>query len=53
MKIVLTVVGKTTDKHFIASIDQYMQRINHYVPFTLDVIPELKGTKGSGRGTDS
>ena len=45
MKIVLTVVGKTTDKHFIASIDEYMQRINHYVPFVLDVIPELKGTK--------
>ena len=45
MKIVLTVVGKTTDKHFIASIDEYIQRINHYVPFSLDVIPELKGTK--------
>ena len=45
MKIVLTVVGKTTDKHFIASIDEYVRRINHYVPFSLDVIPELKGTK--------
>ena len=45
MKIVLTVVGKTTDKHFIASIDEYVQRINHYVPFSVDVVPELKGTK--------
>lgn len=45
MKIVLAVVGKTTDKHFIASIDEYVQRINHYVPFTIDVIPELKSTK--------
>ena len=45
MKIVLTVVGKTTDKHFIALIDEYVQRISHYVPFAIEVIPELKGTK--------
>ena len=45
MNIVLTVVGKTTDKHFIAGIDEYVQRINHYLPFSIDVIPELKGTK--------
>ena len=45
MKIVLTVVGKTTDKHFIASINEYVQRISHYVPFSIEVIPELKGTK--------
>lgn len=45
MKISLTVVGKTTDRHFIASIDEYVKRISHYVPFSIDVIPELKGTK--------
>lgn len=45
MKIVLTVVGKTTDKHFVASIQEYAQRINHYVPFFIEVVPELKGTK--------
>jgi 23S rRNA (pseudouridine1915-N3)-methyltransferase len=45
MKIVLTVVGKTTDKHFVASIQEYVQRICHYVPFFIEVIPELKGTK--------
>ena len=45
MKIVLTVVGKTTDKHFIASIDEYIMRICHYVPFSFEVIPELKATK--------
>jgi len=45
MKISLTVVGKTTDRHFIAGIDEYVQRIGHYVPFSIDVIPELKGTK--------
>lgn len=45
MRISLTVVGKTTDRHFIAGIDEYVQRISHYVPFSIDVIPELKGTK--------
>ena len=45
MKIVLTVVGKTTDKHFVASIQEYVQRISHYIPFSIEVIPELKGTK--------
>lgn len=45
MKIVLMVVGKTTDKHFIASIDEYVGRINHYVSFSIEVIPELKNTK--------
>jgi 23S rRNA (pseudouridine1915-N3)-methyltransferase len=45
MRISLTVVGKTTDRHFIASIDEYVQRVCHYVPFSIDVIPELKGTK--------
>lgn len=45
MKTVLIVVGKTTDKHFIALIDEYCNRIRHYMPFDLEVIPELKNVK--------
>lgn len=45
MKTVLLVVGRTTDKHFISAIDDYVSRTNHYMPFALEVIPELKGTK--------
>ena len=45
MKSILIVVGKTTDKHFIAGIADYSSRINHYMPFGLLVIPELKNTK--------
>ena len=45
MKTVLLVVGKTTDRHFIASIDEYVKRIRHYIPFDIEVIPELRGTK--------
>lgn len=45
MKAVLIVVGKTTDKHFEAGIKDYVSRINHYMPFSIEVIPELKSTK--------
>lgn len=45
MKITLLVVGKTTDARLIALIDEYCTRLKHYVPFSLEVIPELKNTK--------
>lgn len=38
-------VGKTTDKHIAASIDDYVGRIGHYLPFDMQVIPELRNTK--------
>jgi len=45
MKLSLLVIGKTTDKHVQVLIDDYSRRLSHYVPFSLDVIPELKSTK--------
>lgn len=45
MKTELIVVGRTVNKHFIAGIDDYVQRINHYMPFGITTIPELKNTK--------
>ena len=45
MKFTLLVVGKTVEKHYIAAIDDYVQRIKHYIPFDIEVIPELKNTK--------
>lgn len=45
MKTVLLVVGRTTDKHFVASIEEYISRVNHYMPFSIEVIPEVKATK--------
>lgn len=50
MKTELLVVGKTTDKHFVASIEEYMKRVNRYIPFSIGVIPELKGTKNLSEG---
>lgn len=45
MKTELILVGKTNDKHFQTGIDDYCQRIGHYMSFSITVIPELKNTK--------
>ena len=45
MKCVLILVGKTTDKHQAAIISDYVERIVHYMPFSVEVIPDLKNTK--------
>ena len=45
MKTELIMVGKTVNKHFAAGISDYVERIGHYMPFGVTVIPELKNTK--------
>lgn len=45
MKTELIVVGRTVSKHFSTLIDDYRERIGHYMPFSITVIPELKNTK--------
>jgi len=45
MRTILLLVGKTVDKHFIAGINGYAERITHYMPFEIITIPELKNTK--------
>ena len=45
MKTELLLVGKTVNKHLIAGINDYVERTNHYMPFNITVIPELKNTK--------
>lgn len=45
MKLTLLVVGKTTDPHIIALIEDYKKRLSHYLPFDMMVIPELKNAK--------
>lgn len=46
MKIVLLAVGKTSTDYLIKGIDGFLKRINHYVPMELNIIPDLKSTKG-------
>lgn len=45
MKILLLVVGRTVEKHYMAAIDDYTQRVKHSIPLETEVIPELKNTR--------
>ncbi len=45
MKIVLLVVGRTIEPHLATAIDDYVQRISHYLSFKVEVIPDLKNSK--------
>ena len=45
MKTTLLLIGKTTNSHIQACIDDYMNRIGHYMAFDIVVIPDLKNTK--------
>jgi 23S rRNA (pseudouridine1915-N3)-methyltransferase len=45
MKTTLLLVGKTVDKHFVALIDDYVERTKHYLGFEVEVIPDLKNNK--------
>ena len=42
MKITLMVVGKTSDSRLQTLIEDYQQRLKHYVPFEFVVVPESK-----------
>lgn len=45
MKTTLLLVGKTASRLYAEGIDDYANRINHYIPFCIKVIPELKNSK--------
>lgn len=45
MKIKLLAIGKTDHKDFIKLIEEYQNRLKHYIKFELDIIPDLKNVK--------
>ena len=45
MKIALLVIGKTDKAYFTEAIKEYTDRLQHYIPFELIVIPDLKNVK--------
>jgi len=49
MQISLLVIGKTTDQRLVSLISDYAQRLCHYVPFNLVVIPDLKNAKAMSK----
>lgn len=45
MQTTLLVVGKTVGNELPQLIETYVQRLKHYIPFDIQVIPDLKNTK--------
>jgi len=45
MKIKLLAIGKTDDKNLIKLIENYQNRLKHYVKFELEIIPDIKHVK--------
>lgn len=45
MKIVIIAVGRTTTGYINEGINHYMDRLRHYLPVELLVIPDVKATK--------
>lgn len=45
MKVLLLMIGKTNQESLQHLIQDYMNRIQHYVNFETAIIPELKNTK--------
>ena len=45
MKIKVLVLGKTDAKALKELIQKYESRLRHYIPFSMEVIPDLKHTK--------
>lgn len=45
MKVILLAIGRTVEKHYITAINDYTERVKHFIPFDMEVIPELKNTR--------
>ena len=45
MKILLLCVGRTRRKDIAEAIDTYAARIPHYIPFSIECIPDVKTTR--------
>ena len=45
MKITLLAIGKTDNKQLQALIDDYSNRLKHYVGFNFEIVPDVKNVK--------
>lgn len=46
MKITLLAIGKTDDAYINEGITRYTERVKHYLPFEMIILPDVKRTKG-------
>ena len=45
MKILFVVIGKTDENYLETGIGKYIKRLEHYIPFEMKVIPDIKNRK--------
>lgn len=45
MKILFLVIGKTDESYLDTGILKYIKRLEHYVPFEMKIIPDIKNRK--------
>lgn len=45
MKITLLAIGKTDEKYLEEGISKYVKRLQHYIPFDVKIIPDIKNRK--------
>ena len=53
MKIALIVIGKTDAGYFVEAINEYKNRLVHYIPFEMEVIPDIKNVKNLSESQQS
>lgn len=46
MKVTLLAIGKTQAKYLTQGIDDFLRRLRHYVPVDLQLLPDIKSTRG-------
>lgn len=44
MKITLLCIGRTRDELMAQATERYIKRVNHYIGFEFQVLPDIKGT---------
>ena len=45
MKISLIVIGKTDASYFVDAINEYKNKLVHYIPFEMEIISDIKNVK--------
>ena len=45
MRIALIVIGMTEAGYFVEAINEYKNRLVHYIPFEMEAIPDIKNVK--------
>ncbi len=45
MKVILVIVGKTDEAYLETGINKYVDRLKHYIPFEIKLIPDIRNTR--------